>query len=224
MQNEKLLPYLSVAELIARTFPDAEVVLHDTSMPQHSVIYVANGSVTGRKVGQPIEHLIEKTVMAGNPDDGVVDNYFFEKDGRRIRSSTLLIRDEKKELIGTLCVNIDTTKAMAMLQLFNNWANGKPSAASLSLLAAQTEVLVDPRTAMESKESVKQFVKSMVDTMVHELVVVGRNSKEDRLDLIRFMDERGIFLVKGSMEYVAGKLGLSKVTLYGYLDQIHGKR
>ena len=134
------------------------------------------------------------------------------------------LEDEKKELIGALCVNIDTTKAVAMLQLFNNWANGKPSAASLSSLASEAKMQIDPGTATESKESVKQFVKSMIDTMVHELVVEGRNSKEDRLDLIRFMDERGVFLVKGSMEYVAGKLGLSKVTLYGYLDQIHGKR
>lgn len=223
MKNEKLIPYLSVAELIARTFPDAEVVLHDMSIPQHSVVYVANENVTGRKVGQTFQHLIEKAVFAGNPEDGVVDNYFFEKDGKRIRSSTLLIRDGKK-LIGALCINIDTIKASAMLQLFNNWINGKPSAASLSSQAMENNDLDDSYEATSNKESVKQFVKNLVDTMVHELVVEGRNSKEDRLDLIRFMDERGIFLVKGSMEYVAGKLGLSKVTLYGYLDQIHGKR
>lgn len=223
MKNEKLIPYLSVAELIARTFPDAEVVLHDMSIPQHSVVYVANENVTGRKVGQTFQHLIEKAVFAGNPEDGVVDNYFFEKDAKRIRSSTLLIRDGKK-LIGALCINIDTTKASAMLQLFNNWINGKPSAASLSSQAMENNDLDDSYEATSNKESVKQFVKNLVDTMVHELVVEGRNSKEDRLDLIRFMDERGIFLVKGSMEYVAGKLGLSKVTLYGYLDQIHGKR
>lgn len=73
MQNTKLTPYLAVAELIARTFPDAEVVLHDMAMPQHSVIYVANGNVTGRKVGQTFHHLIEKAVFAGNPEDGIVD-------------------------------------------------------------------------------------------------------------------------------------------------------
>ena len=118
MQNEKLIPYFSVAELIARTFPDAEVVLHDMSTPQHSVVYVANGEVTGRKIGQTFHHLIEKAVFAGNPEDGVVDNYLFKKDGRLIRSSSLLIRNEKKELIGALCINIDTTRANDLM----NWA------------------------------------------------------------------------------------------------------
>ena len=65
--------------------------------------------------------------------------------------------------------------------------------------------------------------QSTSDQMIHGKYL-GKKTKEDRLELIRFMDERGVFLVKGSMEYVAGKLGLSKVTLYGYLDKIHGKR
>ena len=219
MQNTKLTPYLAVAELIARTFPDAEVVLHDMAMPQHSVIYVANGNVTGRKVGQTFHHLIEKAVFAGNPEDGIVDNYFFKKDGKLIRSSSLLIRDEKRELIGALCINVDTTQASALMQLAENLLNGKRKSSEQEHLE-QTPLAL----ANSTEESVRQFVNTMVDSMVKELIVEGKNSREDRLELIRFMDERGVFLVKGSMEYVAGKLGLSKVTLYGYLDEIHGKR
>ena len=222
--NKALQPYLSVAELIARTFPHAEVVLHDMQMPQHSVVYVANSFVTGRKVGQTFHHLIEKAVFAGNPDDGVVDNFFFDHDGKRIRSSSLLIRNDKKELIGALCINIDTSEAEKVLEVLNAWVNGpegdRVSAQKQTVENAGTE----NKTPVENKDSVSQFVNSMIDSMVNELVSAGSHTREDRLQLIRFMDERGVFLVKGSLEYVAGKLGLSKVTLYGYLDQIHGKR
>lgn len=226
MSNKNLLPYFSVAELIARTFPDAEVVLHDLSLPQHSVIYVANGTVTGRKVGQTFHHLIEKAVFAGNPEDGVVDNYIFQKDGRQIRSSSLLIRNEQKELIGALCINIDTTQASALLSLAQGLLNGRRADTNLRSKALHGSSEQSCHVAVEksSEESVRQFVNNMVDSMIHELELEGKHTKEDRLELIRFMDERGVFLVKGSMEYVAGKLGLSKVTLYGYLDKIHGKR
>ena len=222
MQNTKLQSYLSVAELIARTFPNAEVVLHDLSMPQHSVIYVANGSVTGRKVGQTFHHLIEKAVFAGNPEDGVVDNYFFKKDDKLIRSSSLLIRDEKHELIGALCINIDTTQAAALLNLAQGLLHGTKNEMCDLTQASNAYDKIDSAPAKE--ESVRQFVNNMIDSMINELNASGKQSREDRLELIRFMDERGVFLVKGSMEYVAGKLGLSKVTLYGYLDKIHGKR
>ena len=123
--NKNLLSYVSVAELIARTFPNAEVVLHDLSKPQHSVVYVANNSVTGRKVGQTFHHLIEKAVFAGNPADGVVDNYFFKKEGKQIRSSSLLIRNEAGELIGALCINVDVTAAQQIIDLASGLLQGR---------------------------------------------------------------------------------------------------
>ena len=38
-----------------------------------------------------------------------------------------------------------------------------------------------------------------------------------------FMDDKGIFLVKGAIDKVAACMGLSKVTIYGYLDTVRGK-
>ena len=226
--NKNLLSYVSVAELIARTFPNAEVVLHDLSKPQHSVVYVANNSVTGRKVGQTFHHLIEKAVFAGNPADGVVDNYFFKKEGKQIRSSSLLIRNEAGELIGELCINVDVTAAQQIIDLASGLlqgrAKGEKSKSDLSDSACTLPAVSANFEALEKEQSVQHFVNNMVDSMINELNADGKKTKEDRLELIRFMDERGVFLVKGSMEYVAGKLGLSKVTLYGYLDKIHGKR
>ena len=226
--NKNLLSYVSVAELIARTFPNAEVVLHDLSKPQHSVVYVANNSVTGRKVGQTFQHLIEKAVFAGNPADGVVDNYFFKKEGKQIRSSSLLIRNEAGELIGALCINVDVTAAQQIIDLASGLlqgrAKGEKSKSDLSDSACTLPAVSANFEALEKEQSVQHFVNNMVDSMINELNADGKKTKEDRLELIRFMDERGVFLVKGSMEYVAGKLGLSKVTLYGYLDKIHGKR
>lgn len=226
--NKNLLSYVSVAELIARTFPNAEVVLHDLSKPQHSVVYVANNSVTGRKVGQTFHHLIEKAVFAGNPADGVVDNYFFKKEGKQIRSSSLLIRNEAGELIGALCINVDVTAAQQIIDLASGLLQGRPkgekSKSDLSDSACTLPAVSANFEALEKEQSVQHFVNNMVDSMINELNADGKKTKEDRLELIRFMDERGVFLVKGSMEYVAGKLGLSKVTLYGYLDKIHGKR
>lgn len=49
-------------------------------------------------------------------------------------------------------------------------------------------------------------------------------SREKRLELIRFMDQRGVFLVKGAVERVAEKLGISKVTVYSYLDDVRSRR
>ena len=44
--------------------------------------------------------------------------------------------------------------------------------------------------------------------------------RKDKIELIQFMDKKGVFLIKGAIEKVAEKLNISKVTVYSYLDAI----
>lgn len=48
-------------------------------------------------------------------------------------------------------------------------------------------------------------------------------TREERMEKIRFMQKRGIFQVKGSIEQVAKRLGITKVTVYSYLDELRKK-
>lgn len=112
--------YIPLADMLAATFgEDCEVVLHDLADPEHSVVYVANGQVTGRRIGQGIEHLVREVMQADGPEQDYAVNDYFHKHGRLIRSSSLFIRDEEDHLIGAMCINLDTTRItqqMAFLQ------------------------------------------------------------------------------------------------------------
>lgn len=210
--------YIPMADMIALTFgKDCEVVIHDLSDPQHSVVYVANNSVTGRMVGESFHQLITDVIFSEALQEGYVANYYFETPGGKlIRSSTLLLYDEDHELTGALCINLDTTqikKAADALQEFLPQAN-----------AAEGKQAMGSQFAYDTENSdVKQMVKSLVDN-----IMGGDRSetmtREERLEKIRFMDERGIFLMKGAVDLVANKLGVNRVTVYGYLDEIRGKR
>jgi predicted transcriptional regulator YheO len=46
---------------------------------------------------------------------------------------------------------------------------------------------------------------------------MDRNAK---LRVVKELEQRGLFLVKGSVELVAERLGISKYTLYTYIDEI----
>ncbi|WP_411682780.1 helix-turn-helix domain-containing protein [Clostridium thailandense] len=71
-----------------------------------------------------------------------------------------------------------------------------------------------------------QDVMTIIDELIHNIIRnrdVGNLKRKDNIDLIRFMDEKGVFLVKGAIDKVAESLGLSKVTIYSYLDEARGK-
>ena len=108
---QRLAPYVPIANLIgAATGPQVEVVLHDTSSPLHSVVYVVNGHVTGRKVGQTFEHLFSDELKERASNGDLIDNYYFKVQGRTIRSSSLLLRGEDGRVFGAICINVDVTK------------------------------------------------------------------------------------------------------------------
>ena len=63
-----------IAQDIAAEFgADCEVVIHDlkTQEPEHSIIYIVNGHVTGRNVGDG-QHLMLFLTESGRKDEGTV--------------------------------------------------------------------------------------------------------------------------------------------------------
>ncbi len=50
------------------------------------------------------------------------------------------------------------------------------------------------------------------------------SGKEYRLDMVRRLEEKDVFRVKGAVEIVSGRLNVSKYTVYNYLDQVRKAR
>lgn len=208
-----LKAYIPIANMIVKTFgKNCEVVLHDLTQPKNSVVYAANGEVTGRKVGQSFDHLIKMVLLNKDFKDDYVVNYFFEtEDGRKIKSSSALIRDEKDEVIGMLCLNYDLTLSHLLqeeLQDFLGTSTGQ-------------------ETTNPEQYVLDQDIISILDNLIEKIFEntnIEKLTRKDSLEIIKFMDEKGIFLVKGSIDKVAKYMGVSKVTIYSYLDSIRGKR
>ena len=47
---------------------------------------------------------------------------------------------------------------------------------------------------------------------------IGQMSRAQKQQVVRFLDERGAFNLKKSVETVADALGVSRFTVYNYLD------
>lgn len=45
-------------------------------------------------------------------------------------------------------------------------------------------------------------------------------TRQRRLEMIQFMESRGVFQMKGAVDIVAEKLEMSRVTVYAYIDEV----
>ena len=204
--NSELKKYIPIANMIAKTFGrQCEVVIHDLSIPQNSVVYTLNNHVTGRQIGQSFEHLVKEVLLSKNFDGDCTANYMTViKDGREIKSSTTLLRDSGGKPIGALCINVDV----------------KPLKDAMSFLGDLLNVeQAKPEADVEPFSNVMEIVDDLIDKIIDQDNVDNLKLK-DKLDLIQFMDDKGVFLIKGAIDKVAERLNISKVTVYSYLDKI----
>ena len=195
---------------IASTFgKNCEVVLHDIRRPQSSVIAIANGHITGRSIGSPMTEYGLATLRKGQFDKPIVNYRKKTKDGKFLKSSSLFIKDEKGKLIGFLCINYDITELTIARNIINDFTN----------------IIEDTDFDEDSGESFGSTVNEMLSSIVNKtLESVGKPvafiSKEEKVNIVQTLDQKGVFLIKGAIDYVAKVLCVSRYTVYNYLDEI----
>jgi predicted transcriptional regulator YheO len=207
--RDELMKYAPIADAIAQTFgKNCEVVLHDLTTPQSSVIYTVNNHVTGRMVGQSFNHIITQVLLSKKFHNDVVANYKTQtEDQRSIKSTTVLLRDQKGEAIGALCINYDVQPLQQIQEFLSNFA------------------YVEEETIKDEVELVGNM-QEIAHNLIQQIIGDSNVDKMDRakkLEIVSFMDEKGVFLIKGAIEKVAESLQVSKVTIYSYLDQIRSE-
>ena len=89
--------------------PSSEVVLHSLEDYNRSVVKIANGHHTGRKIGAPITDIALKMLSEiKNSDDKICKTYYTRsKTGNSLKSNTTAIYGENGRIIGLLCMNLN---------------------------------------------------------------------------------------------------------------------
>jgi predicted transcriptional regulator YheO len=195
-----------VVDGIAATFgPVCEVVLHDYRNPEKSVVAVA-GSVTGRTVGGAMSEIGMRVLAHGDEAADELNYVTRIRNGTLVKSSTMVLRDSTGAVFGALCVNVDVSAVSQVHGLLGALAG---------LGAAPAEL---PTTTFGND------IDSVVDALVDAHQSRQRGSwaeldRAERLELFGGLDARGVFAVRGAVEQVAARLGISRASAYNYLSQ-----
>ena len=224
--------------VIAQRGPTVEVVLHDLTDPAHSVVFVGNGKVTDRHVGQGLRHLVREVLEAQSRGGDAVPDYWYYWKKKLIYSKTVLIRDDFGELIGAFCVNEDVTSSISAFEFVQGSLPGLENV-SLKLPkkgevyfkkpakeeeASQEIASVSDGQECDAQESLFQLTEKIIESLARDMGLLdGAPKRAERLKYLKDLEARGVFLLKGSIEKVASVLGLSKVTIYSDLTSMKKK-
>ena len=203
-ESNRLELLRQVAAGIAAQFGSGcEVVVHDLSRhPDHSIVAIFNGHVTGRKVGDGASHVVLEQLRS--QDQTTKDHLCYltkTPDGKILKSSTIYIRNSRGKVAAILAINYDISRLMMVEN------------AIADLIS--TPQPAEPEKIVNVNDLLEELIQQSVALVGKPVVLMN---KEDKIRAIQFLSQNGAFLVTKSGDKIAKYFGISKYTLYSYID------
>ena len=182
-------------------------MVHDVAAkhPEHSIVIIENGHVTGRKVGDGASHVAMEQVR--NADAQPMDHLSYltkTPDGKILKSSTLYIRNRRGAVTAIFSINYDVSGLMMIQSTIGD------------LLSTQDKEQTEPERIINVNHVLDELIEQSVALVGKPVALMN---KEDKMRAIGFLSQSGAFLVTKSGDKIAKYFGISKYTLYSYIDK-----
>ena len=213
---ENLDRYIPVTEFIAEMMgPDTEVILY--SVTDRSVYYVINPMDEEMVVGSGLRSLERRFLENRLYDhESFVVNYrALSKHRNKLKSATLFLRGDNRQLIAMLTVNANVDRLVELRDMLNEMISGHRP--------------YDNQHGTSFYNSFEVSVEGIVSTTIRKeldkyKVPPDRLSQQEKIEIVRCLDQQGIFLVKGAIVEVAKILLTTETSIYRYLNKLSNKQ
>lgn len=184
-----------------------ETVVHEMDGQKVKNLAIYNGHVSGRTTGSTLSVYGRDTMMdeedpKAKLDLDYVNQMVITSSGKTMKSSTFHFWGEDYHF--ALGINYDISVMSQMSRIMDGLLRTDAT--------LQTSLFGTGNSMEEVFESCSEMVKRPFSQM----------QKADRLTLVSILKEKGFFQMQRSVPYAAERLGVTKYTIYNYLNELGG--
>jgi len=208
-KNQDILThYIKVGEIVAEMFsPYLEVIVHNLTNPNQSIIAIFNSHITGRKIGDGTSDIGYKKLSNELPDK-IVNYSNKSPSGVELKSSSLTIRNDDNKIIGSMGFNFDLSHFVNMREF-------------IDLFSKSVEMEELPK----KEEFFMWSIKTEIQQALNKYLMMNKLqskvlTRDDKLKVISYMKNKGYISKKGAKTIISELLAISRPTLYKYLKEI----
>ena len=200
--------------LTAQFGSSCEVVIHDLTKKNldKSIVYIENGHVSNRHAGDGPSGIVLETLRSDPAK--VKDRLAYltrTEDGRILKSSTLYIRDDNGKIAYFFSINYDITALLAVENAVHGLVQTGPEDSGEG-------------SSSDTPQTITHNVTELLDLLIEQAIAkvgkpVALMNKDDKTAVVQYLNNAGAFLITKSGDKVSSLLGISKFTLYSYMDK-----
>ena len=187
-------------------------MIHDVSGRNSAgtIVAIENGHVSGRKVGDGASLIaFEQLKSDGAQPEDKLSYLTRTPDGKILKSSTMYIKGKGGKVAAILSINYDIS---ALLMVEN---------AVHELTATRDGAPEEPQRIVNVNDLLDDLIAQSVALVGKPVALMNKN---DKMKAIGFLSRSGAFLVTRSGDKIAKYFGISKYTLYSYIEKQEEKK
>ena len=183
--------------------PNCETVVHDMNDTNKSIVYIANGQVTNRSIGDKFKILGGKDIDKFFSGTDIINCKALSPDKRTLKSSTFHMKGHGYHY--ALGINFDYTNFEFAHNILKDLISVGKDISEVIQASPNTEDLLDGYI-----DDALKFVGKPISML----------KKEDRVQIVKCLEEKGAFVLQRSIPIISERLNISRYTLYNYLKEI----
>jgi predicted transcriptional regulator YheO len=194
-----------IVEALGKTLaPLVEVVLHDLSDPDHTVVAIAN-NLSGRQVGDAATEM--GLARMADPDfPEVIENYANRcPDGRPAKSTSIGLKNSQGAYVAAICLNMDVSLLAAVTA-------GLGQLMRIDVAAPPVPESLGSRRVEDVRATLERFAAARNTTPM-------ALSLDQRREAMRELAASGLLNLRRALAEVAQTLGVARSTVYTYLPE-----
>lgn len=217
----KLEVYAAMVPFLGAALGDnVEIALHDLTSKEQEIVAIANNKMnSNREIGAKLSnlslHYLNEKQYEKN--DYVLNYKTVGADGKLMRAATYFIKEEGRELpIGMLCINVNISDLEYLTTTIKKILGIKEEKDIEFKMDNPLEILSSPLD-----ETIDLYINEWLESMgFPSNFRVERLNVDEKIKVVKYLQKRGIFKVKGAIVLVAEKLAVSEPTVYRYLKKM----
>ena len=216
---KSLEPYAKLVYFLSAALGDnCEIALHDLTSKDQEIVAISNNPISGREVGAKLSnlslHYLEEKQYLNHY---YVMNYkTVGNDGKLMRAATYFIKEEGREMpVGMLCINVNISDLEYLTSTIKKILGIKEEKDIEFKMDNPVEILSSPLDEM-----IDMYIKECLEKMgFPSYFLAERLNVDEKIKVVKYLQEKGTFKVKGAIVLVAEKLAVSEPTVYRYLKK-----
>ena len=216
---KSLEPYAKLVYFLSAALGDnCEIALHDLTSKDQEIVAISNNPISGREVGAKLSnlslHYLEEKQYLNH--DYVMNYKTVGNDGKLMRAATYFIKEEGREMpVGMLCINVNISDLEYLTSTIKKILGIKEEKDIEFKMDNPVEILSSPLDEM-----IDMYIKECLEKMgFPSYFLAERLNVDEKIKVVKYLQEKGTFKVKGAIVLVAEKLAVAEPTVYRYLKK-----